>query len=46
MFGWVLLGERTGVLTAIGFLVIFVGLLLVKRDEFADELSKWTGSTA
>ena len=38
VFGWVLLGERTGVLTAIGFLVIFVGFLLVKRDEFVDEL--------
>jgi drug/metabolite transporter (DMT)-like permease len=45
VFGWVLLGERMSVLTAIGFLVIFLGFLLVKRDEFADELSKWRRAT-
>jgi drug/metabolite transporter (DMT)-like permease len=46
VFGWVLLGEEMSVLTAIGFLVIFLGFLLVKRDEFSEEIAKWRGSTA
>jgi drug/metabolite transporter (DMT)-like permease len=45
VFGWVLLGERMSVLTALGFLVIFFGFLLVKRDEFRDELAKWRAFT-
>jgi drug/metabolite transporter (DMT)-like permease len=46
VFGWMLLGEEMSVLTAIGFLVIFLGFLLVKRSEFSEAISKWRGSTA
>lgn len=36
--GWLLLDERLGLLDALGFLVIFAGFLLLKRDAVRAEL--------
>jgi len=40
--GWALLGETVDATTALGFLVIFAGFCLVKRDTLREELSRIT----
>lgn len=45
-FGWVLLGEGMGILTGIGFIVIFLGFAAVKRSEFYNELLELRRSIA
>ncbi|MFC6964548.1 DMT family transporter [Halocatena marina] len=36
--GWVVLGETLSFLTIVGFIVIFAGFVLLKRDRFRNEL--------
>lgn len=39
--GWALLGERVHPLTVVGFVTVFVGFALLKRDELAGRLETW-----
>ncbi len=40
IFGWLLLGETIDLLTVVGFLLIFSGFLLIKREAVAAEFGR------
>jgi drug/metabolite transporter (DMT)-like permease len=42
--GWLALGETLSASTVVGFGVIFVGFVLVKRRTFERELRRWRGT--
>jgi drug/metabolite transporter (DMT)-like permease len=44
--GWLVLCETLNVLALLGFVVIFAGFVLVKRDPLRDRLETWRRALA